>query len=79
MNQPNESIKSRFVRVVACVTSASKQGALTRQIPTFYLETAIQGIQTYDQAKLIATKVINSLNIPAVVIDMTVTEVYDID
>ncbi len=72
-------VKNRYVRVIACVTAMTRKGAFTRQIPTFYLDTHVQGISSTEQAERVARKIINPLDTPAVVVDMTVGEVWDKD
>ena len=61
-------------QIVAQVTRNTKDGAVTTQIPTFFLFSNIQGILNEDHAKRVARTIINPMSIPAVVIDMTVHE-----
>jgi len=48
--------------IVATVTTKSKGWMNSRRLPTFYLDSAVQGILSKDHAKQIATEIVNPTN-----------------
>ena len=61
--------------VSATIVKRSGLSSLTRQIPTFYLDSSVQGIMSTEQAKKIAHEIINPMNDPSIEVHATPYEV----
>jgi len=59
-----------------CATVGKEQNGymVIRQLPTFCLDSVVQGIVSKDHAKKIALDIINPLNDPTLIVDIIVVD-----
>jgi len=67
----------RYLQVIAAATHTMTNGStMTVQIPTFYLDTGVQGIINGEQAQRIATKIINPFESTTIQVHCTISEIH---
>ncbi len=65
-----------FYQITGTVTKTHDNGKTTHQIPTFYLNSHVQGITDADHAHKIAMEVVNPTNDKSLAVSLYVTTVY---
>ncbi len=66
-----------YYQICANVTKQTEEGTLSIQVPTFYLNSNVQGIVSADHAEQIAREVINPSNDPSLSINLCVVSVFN--